>query len=289
MIAPIVTYGSEIWCQQYQKIFNKRDYTQFDPLDFEKVHNQACKQILGIHKYTPNLGARLELGRIPLSMQIIKKSLRYYVKLSSEREGSLLHQALQSEKELSNNNIDSWYGTLRCIVQGDLSNICKGTVNSVYNNIVDTHNKQCLESMSSGKTEHQGNKLRTYRKFKKDTSCVNYVNNSGLTWFQKRTIARFRLSDHKLKIETGRHCRPRLPPEQRTCFHCKDCIEDEAHFLVNCPLYQHLRNRHIITRECLSESDNLVSILGSNDINTLSNLAVFLHESFEIRMVALSS
>ena len=39
-----------------------------------------------------------------------------------------------------------------------------------------------------------------------------------------------------IRIETGRY--ERLPVSERICFHCKTCVEDELHVLVNCPLYE---------------------------------------------------
>ena len=39
MIKPILTYGSEVWSQQFYKIYVKNDLTRCDSLDFEKLHN----------------------------------------------------------------------------------------------------------------------------------------------------------------------------------------------------------------------------------------------------------
>ncbi len=36
----------------------------------------------------------------------------------------------------------------------------------------------------------------------------------------RSTLTRYRLSGHKLMIETGRHRQTWLPPEQRLCSHC---------------------------------------------------------------------
>ncbi len=195
-----------------------------------------------------------------------------------------------SEKELYDNNIDSWYGTLQCTLQDtDLGTVCKDNVNTIVNTIFDIHTKQCFDALSTvtGRTKNQGNKLRTYMKFKKDFGCETYASDPTLTWVQKRNIARFRLSDHKLKIETGRHCRPRLPPEQRTCFHCKNCVEDEIHFVIECPLYDNLRNRHIVTTQALSSLENFINILSSKNQNILRNLAMFLDKAFEYRNTVL--
>ena len=49
------------------------------------------------------------------------------------------------------------------------------------------------------------------------------------------TIARFRINSLTLEIETGRHRRPKVPVEERTCKICEsNSVEDEQHFLIEC-------------------------------------------------------
>ena len=54
----------------------------------------------------------------------------------------------------------------------------------------------------------------------------------------------FKLSSHKLEIETGRFF-----GTQREYRHCKICsslvVEDEYNVLLCCPKYEHLRRKHI--------------------------------------------
>ena len=48
-----------------------------------------------------------------------------------------------------------------------------------------------------------------------------------------QAIAKFRLSSHNLRIETGRHMRPVTSVDQRKCLNCNtDNVEDERHFLL---------------------------------------------------------
>ena len=54
---------------------------------------------------------------------------------------------------------------------------------------------------------------------------------------QRVSLTKLRVSDHKLMIEEGRRKKPRIPRELRTCNMCPNKIEDETHFLTNCPLY----------------------------------------------------
>ncbi len=58
----------------------------------------------------------------------------------------------------------------------------------------------------------------------------------------RSTLTRYRLSGHKLMIETGRHRQTWLPPEQRLCSHCDlNQMETELHFLTECSKYTDIR------------------------------------------------
>lgn len=68
---------------------------------------------------------------------------------------------------------------------------------------------------------------------------------------EKRGIlTRWRLSCHKLRIETGRYKRPKIDRERRVCLHCGR-LEDESHVVFDCPLFFQTRlKHHKILRTC---------------------------------------
>ena len=59
----------------------------------------------------------------------------------------------------------------------------------------------------------------------------------------RQQVTKFRLSDHRLAIETGRYIG--LLEEDRKCEFCPDRVEDEIHFLFECTLLEHLRQRYL--------------------------------------------
>ena len=59
----------------------------------------------------------------------------------------------------------------------------------------------------------------------------------------RQQVTKFRLSNHRLAIETGRH--EGMGSNQRFCMFCPDRIEDEPHFLFHCSVLQHLRNTYL--------------------------------------------
>jgi hypothetical protein len=88
-------------------------------------------------------------------------------------------------------------------------------------------------------------KLSTYFKFKFTFNYESYLNMNNFN--NRRILTRFRLSNHSLRIETGRHERKLntvsgklelLPRCERLCQHCSHClIENELHFVLECLLY----------------------------------------------------
>ena len=89
----------------------------------------------------------------------------------------------------------------------------------------------------------RGNKLRTYALFKERVELEPYL------WrihdaSQRRLIARLRMGVAPLRIELGRYEVTAqggrgLPVEARVCQACRcGCVEDEAHFVVECPAHE---------------------------------------------------
>ena len=126
----------------------------------------------------------------------------------------------------------------------------------------------------------------SYRTFKNTVYFEKYL---YLIRNTKHRIAltRFRLSNHNLLIEKGRHARPRLERSERRCFLCKDEIEDEKHFINKCPLY--LIERAILFRSLQDNSANFDSltsdeqkfifIMTNEDSKVLNELSKYIYNS----------
>ena len=82
------------------------------------------------------------------------------------------------------------------------------------------------------------NKLRAYRQYKQEFKSETYLKYS-MSRAHRSAYAKFRCGVVPIRIETGRY--ERLNYNDRTCFHCIDKIENEQHVLLNCPVYQPLR------------------------------------------------
>ena len=92
-------------------------------------------------------------------------------------------------------------------------------------------------------------KLRTYAVFKTDIGLENYL--TEIKNVAVRTqVTKFRLSNHRLMIEVGRHKNKKKNDvvnnqDDRNCIFCPHKIEDEYHFLFECPVYNDQRTNLI--------------------------------------------
>ena len=134
--------------------------------------------------------------------------------------------------------------------------------NSYYSNIIDMseyYNLPCFDvtNLTNAKVKHfvsvmqqkyilyrqhtmqNSSKLEFFNTFKNDCTPSYYL---GLTRkLNERKLVKFRIGNHKLRIETGRY--DQIPRVNRLCPLCKsNQIEDESHFLIYCNKYSTLRN-----------------------------------------------
>ena len=92
-------------------------------------------------------------------------------------------------------------------------------------------------------------KLTTYFYIKRSFEIEKYLLLKNFE--QRKTICKFRVSSHNLRIESGRYEKKlnsvgeqtTLARNERICRMCDmNCVEDEIHSLIECPLYKHDRD-----------------------------------------------
>jgi hypothetical protein len=151
--------------------------------------------------------------------------------------------------------------------------------------------KQTIDTEYSRNSKVGKNKLRTYREFKIGFSRESYLTlgNNSL----RQALSRFRLSAHKLKIETGRYNSKNnyVQPHDRhcLCYDLKQC-EDEKHFLINCPAYSNLRHQLFTTVITLNanfthynDDQKFIWLMSTENIPTIKLVAKFIIDALTIR------
>ena len=103
------------------------------------------------------------------------------------------------------------------------------------------------------------NKLRSYRMFKSDIYTEPYVY-LGVKKKYRRSLAMFRAGIAPINLELQRYGAAKQPVENRRCIVCTDKVESECHVLVECPLYEDIRNKFITSLDDIDkfkEMDNI--------------------------------
>ena len=103
------------------------------------------------------------------------------------------------------------------------------------------------------------------------TNCTynSTIYNEYLSEYKRIIITKWRLSSHRLHIETGRSESPKTPRDERTCRICDGIIEDEQHALFECELYNatRLKHKHLFEKyKSVKEILNPQSIADAEDL-----------------------
>ena len=85
-------------------------------------------------------------------------------------------------------------------------------------------------------------KLLCYQSLNRDIQLAEYLKTKNPK--EIRILTKYRVSDHELEIERGRHLKVWRPREERVCTHCHQDIKTELHFLCTCPKYEGLRTKY---------------------------------------------
>ena len=101
-------------------------------------------------------------------------------------------------------------------------------------------------------------------------------------------LSRFRCSNHKLEIESGRHSG--IPRNERLCKYCLENrsvanVEDEYHFICICPQYINLRNKYFGVT-FLANLNNFIKIMSSKTKKEVINLACFIYHASKVKIAS---
>ena len=106
-------------------------------------------------------------------------------------------------------------------------------VNTIHQRIIDCEQQNTIAEL------RKQPKMRTYCQFKSDFIMEPYLSEINLLP-SRVMISKFRLSDHRLEIESGRYHRPRKNWRTENVITC-DVLEDEKHCLLSCRINEKAR------------------------------------------------
>ena len=228
---------------------------------------------------TSTLAILGETGNFPLFLHGFLSLLKFWHRISNIDTSSLVSKALQ--EQMNGATQSEWLRTVHFLLKYlGMERSIQHVKEINYNQFQDDCKKKLREKfINEWKDLSKSNtKLETYEQIKEKFEREPYLEN--VTDFQSRkSIAKFRCSDHKLEIEIGRH--NKIPRESRVCRMCPNCIEDEMHFLCKCPNYNTIHAHYFGLATLTNEAGK--SILKCKEKEVSLKLANYLQKAYLIR------
>jgi hypothetical protein len=249
LVRSILEYGAEVWGGEEWE-------------EAEVIQREMGRRILRCKSKTSNEAVLGELGwwRMKTRRDFIK--LKYWINIVLMEESRLVKQIYQSSKAAYQSRwVENWSAAIhRLLLKYNLGHLWNDE--SIITNLegiewedrtIRGHRKfwvgiikkkiQEEEEKEWKKAMEDKPKLRTYRTIKNKLELEEYLiantNREG-----RYIMTSLRTGSNDLRIETGRRTRPREKIEERLCMECMEGdIEDEKHFLLDCAMYQDMRQR----------------------------------------------
>ena len=239
----------------------------FSPASKMELH--FVKYILNVHKKCSNFGVMSETGRIPIILDSFKASSNYWYRIQNMTSG-LLKDAYNEAKNIHEEGGKSWFSAIsnmfdimktpggnkyKMCSKSSVKHIIKTDLTKLYTDIWYKHRGHLI---------NENGKLRTYVQIKTNFGYEKYLDLIDESKTRK-TVTKFKISSHKLKIEFGRYTKPLTPIEERLCDKCDMReVEDENHFFNNCT---HFSEERLKLFDIIKESNiNFHSLSPSNKI-----------------------
>ena len=221
LVTPILPYGAEVWGRSNNDILGK-------------LHLILCRILLHVHNSTAKCMLYGELGRFPIQTLINQRMLNYWGILTHAKAQKLNKRLYQLTLQLSRHNrlatervphlkqtlhdcdlYHCWQAqstrasSINCFTKLVNDATCKIYVTEWHNSVVT--NQKCYN----------------YRMLKKDFCIEKCL--TTLPVSHRIVFTRFRLSNHCLPIDKGRH----VERCERKCRHCA-FLGEEFHYLCQC-------------------------------------------------------
>ena len=274
LVTPILNYGSEVW-----------GFIQGNAI--ERVHLQFCKQLLGVKKTTQNDFVYGELGRTTLITKRYLNIVKYWFKIlaSGDRKYiNIVYRMMLRDMDLKRNSVN-WASLIKHLLMSlGFYDVWLAQGVGDYNVFILTLKQRLSDnSIQNWHSRLESSSRATFYSSVAIFQLQPYLEKINVVKFQK-AVSRLRVASHRLEIEAGRWARPnRIPINDRICRVCK-VLEDEYHFVIECRLYEELRNKHIPKYYWLRPSMlKFVQLMKSDKVKLIRNVSQYILHAFKLR------
>ena len=234
LVLPILSYACEVWAVN-PKVGEA----------VEVLHRSFLKQVLGVRMSTTSDIVLAEFGRFPLQVHFWQQILRYHHRTVALDNSRLVKLAMVSGCTLGANQAiiaanKGWH----CHVESFLARHSTQLLHKFDVSSIVDREKQWTVFKYFQDDSHSS--LVLYRSLQPEYVYAQYL--SQVKCFSnRRLLSRFRSGCHGLRVDTGRwENSVHLDRKDRLCLVCRSTqhVEDEHHFLFDCPVYSSLRASH---------------------------------------------
>ena len=103
----------------------------------------------------------------------------------------------------------------------------------------------------------------------------------------RASLSKLRISAHPMEIECGRYKKKTKPKDTHFCQICITLVENEHHFIYECPLYHSLRLKFYPALSNVNPNESTIDhcrkLLNPDNVVHSRHLCEFLHECFKLR------
>ena len=242
-IKPILLYASDSWADS-QKL-NPHIEILLVKNKIEKFQISIFKQLSGVSRKTTNLAVLLELGRYPITLNMQYQAIKYFLRLSNLNNDRLIYELFQTQIQIFSDEDCFLSYVVNLLNNLGMSNIWRIHTlnnnktplqnNNITNKAILTRLTDIFSQEVLGHIQNKYNgKLTFLSSIKNVYQIEKYLKINNFK--NRQAITKLRTSNHMLAIETGRWTKTER--KDRFCVHCdKNKIEDEMHFLFECPEY----------------------------------------------------
>ena len=274
LVRPILLYASDFW--------GILKLPKNNPV--ENIHYMFCKHLLGVQKkQTTNIGVLLELGEIPLNLFAKKMAIKNWERISLQKNANNL--VMKSYGFAIEETLDWPHLIKNKLAEIGMMQSFEG--GSKIHKKAFTRMRDIFHQEAFAEINKETSKLRTYKLIKGEIGLETYLTTVNNTK-NRKSLTKFRLSNHTLMIEKGRH--QNIEKHLRFCPFCPNRIEDEMHFLLECQCFSvHRKEMFSAINEkikdnnfqCKSKEEQFINLLSNVDITPLT--AQYLAKAFHTR------
>ena len=215
--------------------------------DALNIHLRAARSFLGIPKNGTKCAVLSEINWLLPSNRAKVEMVRLYHRLIKMADTRLTRRVFEWDKNLCDRNIvEGWFNEVKTVLSetsfqyiyetGSIFPL-KSTLKAIEGSLKCKQNEDLKLECS------QMPKLRVFNLFKNFGNTPSYITKQ-LSFTKRRALANIRTGTFKIRVETQRYARPKIPYENRVCIVCENTeneVENEEHFIFKCAANTDLR------------------------------------------------